>query len=158
MHDCCEGRGGLADNKTSDVLTLLAEIGAGGGDMISTSTTAGAFPKVADYPAKAQFGIRVEGKSLNKIAQDGDVLHCVRAETAGAEPQDGDLVVIEYCDGDAHHVVTRRMRQVADVCEFWPESDDLAFQNTPLIWNMGEDSRKFRILGKVLFAYRRLTA
>ena len=126
--------------------------------MISTSTAAGTFPKVADYPAKAQFDILVKGQSLSKIAQDGDVLHCVTAETAGAEPQDGDLVVIEYCDGDTHRIITRRMRQIGDFCEFRPESDDPALQESFLTWNMREDSDKFRILGKVLFAYRRLAA
>lgn len=157
MHDY-EGRNVHTTTKASDVHTLLAKIGAGSDDMISTSTSANVFPRVADYPAQSQFDIRVDGHFISKIARDGDVLHCVTADAAGAEPQDGDLVVIEYQDGGAHRIMARRMRQNGDFCEFRPESDDPALQNTYLTWNMREDSGKIRILGKALFAYRRLAA
>jgi hypothetical protein len=157
MHNY-EGRDAHAATKTSDVRSLLARISAESDDMISTSTSAGAFPRVADYPTQSQFDIRVDGPFINKIAQDGDLLHCVTPDAAGAEPQDGDLVVIEYRDEASHRIMTRRMRQIGDFCEFRSESDDPALQNASMIWNMREDSGKFRILGKVLFAYRRLAA
>ena len=103
MHNY-EGRDVHAATKTSDVRSLLARIGAESDDMISTSTSAGAFPRVADYPAQSQFDIRVDGPFINKIAQDGDMLHCVTPDAAGAEPQDGDLVVIEYRDEASHRI------------------------------------------------------
>ena len=157
MHDY-EGRDVQVVTHASNVRSLLAKIGTESDDMTSKAPSTEAFPHVADYPAKSQFNARVDGRFINKIAQDGDMLHCVTPDAAGAEPKDGDLVVIEYRDGAANRIMIRRMRQIGDICEFRPESDDPELQNASMIWNMRDDGGKFRILGKVLFAYRRLDA
>ena len=157
MHNY-EGRDVHVVTHISNARSLLAKISTESDDMTSIAPSTGAFPRVADYPAKSQFDARVEGRFINKIAQDGDILHCVTADAAGAEPQDGDLVVIEYRDGAANSIMIRRMRQIGDICEFRPESHDPELQKASMIWNMRNDGGKFRILGKVLFAYRRLDA
>jgi len=116
------------------------------------------FLPVADYPEHAQFRIVVVGNAINKIAQDGDTLHCVRADAVGAEPQDGDLVIIDCADGDDCRLVIRRLRRIGDLCEFRHESNDPAFQDAPLVRDMQQDDGSVRIMGKVLFACRRLGA
>ena len=116
------------------------------------------FLPVADYCRDAQFQILVVGNMVDKIAQDGDTLHCVQASAAGAEPQDGDLVVIDHADGDDCRLVIRRLRRIGDLWEFRHESNDPAFQDAPLVRDMRQDDGSIRIMGKVLFACRRLGA
>ena len=127
------------------------------GALVGASAAADFLP-VADYCRDAQFRILVVGNAVNKIAQDGDTLHCVRADAVGAEPQDGDLVVIDHADGDDCRLVIRRLRRIGDLWEFRHESNDPAFQDAPLIWDMRQDDGSIRIMGKVLFACRRLGA
>jgi len=116
------------------------------------------FLPVADYPEHAQFRIVVVGNAINKIAKDGDTLHCVQADAIGAEPQDGDLVVIDHAGDEDCCVAIRRLRRIGDLCEFRHESNDPAFQDAPLIQDSRQNDGKIRILGKVLFACRRLGA
>ena len=39
---------------------------------------------IPDYPAELQFGLRVRGESLNKIAPNGSTLHCLEFINGGA--------------------------------------------------------------------------
>ncbi len=125
---------------------------------------AGDFLPVADFPKESQFKLSVVGNSIDKIAQDGDTLLCVRSTVAGAEPQDGDLAVIELrdmvenCDGEGSRLAIRRLRRIGGLCEFRHVSNDPAFQEAPLFLDMRQDDGKIRIVGKVLFACRRLGA
>lgn len=114
------------------------------------------FPRVNDYPENLQFTMALIGNAVDKIAQDGDTLLCVRTGAAGAEPQDGDLVVIEHRDDADTRVAVRRLRRIGDLCEFRSESKDPAFEAAPLICNLRQDEGKILIIGKVLFAFRRL--
>jgi hypothetical protein len=127
-------------------------------DATSRTFSAADFPLVADFPEELQFRIAVVGNVIDKIAQDGDTLLCVRASAEGAEPQDGDLVVIDIGDREASRVEIRRMRRIGDVCEFRHESNDPEFQAAPLIYDMRQEEGRVRILGKVLLACRRLGA
>lgn len=122
------------------------------------------FPPVADFPKDAQFKLSVIGNSVDKIAQDGDTLLCVRSTVAGGEPQDGDLAVIELRgsgespDGEVSRLAIRRLRRIGGLCEFRHVSNDPAFQEAPLILDMRLDDGTIRIVGKVLFTCRRLGA
>lgn len=154
MHDIVEA-------SASDLLeTTDAPAAVGFVDLDTTARTslAGDFPPLADYPEALQFRIAVVGNSINKLAQDGDTLVCVRTGAAGAEPQDGDLVVIELLDDADSRVEIRRLRRIGDVCEFRHESKDPAFQDAPLTCDLRQDDGKVRMLGKVLLACRRLGA
>lgn len=127
-------------------------------DLLPRTPRAGSFPPVADYPQEAQFRIAVVGNMIDKIAQDGDTLICIRADVAGAAPQDGDLVVVEDHEDADYQVTIRRLRRVGDLCEFRNESSDPAFQGPPLICDMRFNDGTVRLLGKVLFACRRFDA
>ncbi len=127
-------------------------------DTTARTFPAGDFPLVADFPQELQFRIAVVGNMINKIAQDGDTLLCLRASAEGAGPQDGDLVVIDQGDNEVSRLSIRRMRRIGDICEFRHESNDPDFQEAPLICDMRQDEDRVRILGKVLLACRRLGA
>lgn len=154
MHDIV-GTGASDLTKTAHAPELVGDV-----DDAATARRFGAgdFLPVADYCLDAQFRITVVGNAINKIAQDGDTLHCVRADAVGAEPQDGDLVIIDCADGDDCRLLIRRLRRIGDLCEFRHESNDPAFQDAPLVRDMQQDDGSVRIMGKVLFACRRLGA
>jgi transcriptional regulator with XRE-family HTH domain len=42
-----------------------------------------------------QYGLIVRGSSINKFAEDGDILHCVDIATASLQPMNGELVIVE---------------------------------------------------------------
>ena len=127
-------------------------------DTTSQTSPAGDFPLVTAFPQELQFRIAVVGNMIDKIAQDGDMLLCLEASAEGGGPQDGDLVVIDIGDHEASRFAIRRMRRIGDLCEFRHESNDPEFQAAPLICDMRQDEGRVRILGKVLFACRRLGA
>lgn len=135
-----------------------AAIGFTDDDQQEPSAFPCSFPHVNEYPENLQFTIAVVGNAVDKIAQDGDSLLCVRTGAAGVEPQDGDLVVIEHRDDADTRVAVRRLRRIGDLFEFRSESRDPTFQDAPLTQDMQQSDGKIRILGKVLFAFRRLGA
>ena len=155
MQDMHEPRA-LNEMTTLGELSVQVDDGAELGDTIPRTPSGGNFPVISAYPPHAQFRVAVIGNAIDKIAQDGDTLLCVRADVAGAEPQDGDLVVIEYPEGEDFCVAIRRLRQIGDLCEFRQESNDPAFQGAPLIQDLRQAGGKIRILGKVLLAFRGL--
>ena len=154
MHDILDANAKLL----REAAETPAAIGFNDDDRQERASDPRGFPYVAEYPKDMQFGIAVVGNSINKLAQDGDTLVCVRTGAAGAEPQDGDLVVIEVLDNGNTRVAIRRLRRIGDVCEFRHESKDPAFQDAPLTCDLRQDDGKVRMLGKVLLACRRLGA
>lgn len=154
MHDIVEARAGDLQE------TAEGHEAIGFVDLGSTAWTPPAddFPYLPDYPEALQFRIAVVGNAIDKIARDGDMLLCLRADAATAQPQDGDLVVIEVLDDGESRVAIRRLRRIGDVCEFRHESNDPAFQDAPLICDLRQDDGKVRILGKAVIACRRLGA
>lgn len=101
-------------------------------------------PVVPDprYPRDATYGLFVAGTSINRIASEGDILICTDMRKTGAEPEDGDLVIVERqkAGGALREVTAKRVRFFADRTELWPESDDPRWQR-PIVFNgSGEDS------------------
>jgi SOS-response transcriptional repressor LexA len=78
------------------------------------------------YPQDAQFGLRVVGTSINKKAEDGEILHCVDRAIAGIEPNENDLVIVERrrAQGGVKEVTAKLYRRRGKVIELSPSSTD----------------------------------
>ncbi|MFG1184390.1 helix-turn-helix domain-containing protein [Xanthobacter aminoxidans] len=109
----------------------------------------------SNYEPKDCFGLVMRGRSLEKIANDGDVLFCVRLEASGRAPIAGDVVIVERRTPDdrwievsarviargAHgpvlHFASRDYRFVDEI-PYPPEGDD----------------KSVKIIGEVLYVVR----
>lgn len=108
-------------------------------------------------PFEYQFCLIARGTSLNKLAQDGDVLVCTDIIKSGAEIKDGDLVIVERrkYQGAMREVTAKRVRRANGGFELWPESIDPAFQ-TPIRIDDGEDDdEEIDVIAKVLWIMRK---
>ena len=82
----------------------------------------------ARYPVECQYALQVRGHSVNRIAKDGTILHCVDILGAGIELRNNDLVWIERRRGALVEATVKRVRKGKEGLELWPESDDPAHQ------------------------------
>lgn len=103
------------------------------------------------YPANAQYGLIVRGTSINRLAQDGEILVCIDIYATGLQPAYDDLVIVERCrDGGALCETTaKRYRPIKDGVELWPDSDDPRWQTPIRIDNALRDGDTVRILAIV---------
>lgn len=85
---------------------------------------------VDDYPVEAQYALRIVGNSLDRIAKDGAIIHCVDVGMASLTPRDGDLVCVERIRGGLREMTVKRLRRVNGALELWPESHDPSQQET----------------------------
>ena len=113
-------------------------------------------PAVSSYPVRFQFALIVDGNSVNKVAQHGEILICLDAATSGVIPKDNDLVVVERrrFDGAMIQLTAKRLRQGLNGLELWPESTDPAHQ-TPIPYNENKGD-EVSIRGKVLYVLRKV--
>jgi len=81
------------------------------------------------YPPEAQYALRVNGNSVNKVARDGIVVICVDVIAAGIEIRENDLVWVERRRGDLVEATVKRIRRGRNGLELWPESDDPRHQD-----------------------------
>lgn len=76
------------------------------------------------FPLDAQYALRVEGQSVDKVAPHGAIIHCLDLISGGVAPQDGDLVVVERRDRAGNIETTvKRLRNGS----LMPESADPRF-------------------------------
>lgn len=116
-------------------LPIRGEVAAGRWLEVDSYTVGDAYDAVPvqrdpRYPASAQYGLTVRGTSINRVAQDGEVLHCVDLVTGGVEPRDGDLVVaqLKRFQGGEVQVTAKRYRKRAKLIELSPDSTDPRWQ------------------------------
>jgi transcriptional regulator with XRE-family HTH domain len=79
---------------------------------------------VSDYPVEAQYALRIVGNSVDRIAKDGAIIHCIDVGMANLTPRDGDLVCAERIRGTLREMTVKRLRAVNGALELWPESTD----------------------------------
>jgi transcriptional regulator with XRE-family HTH domain len=79
---------------------------------------------VSDYPIEAQYALKIIGNSLDRVAKDGAIIHCVDVGMASLTPRDGDLVCAERIRGSLREMTVKRLRLVGGALELWPESTD----------------------------------
>lgn len=108
-------------------------------------------------PAEFQFALRVRGNSLNRIANDGDILVCTDIIKSGARIIDGDLVIVERVkfQRSLREVTAKRVREVDAGYELWPESDDPKHQDPIRIDNGQHDDEDIAVIAKVLWIMRK---
>lgn len=107
------------------------------------------------FPAMWQYAFRVEGTSLNKIAEPGSILICVDLIKSGTNIQDNDLVIVERTRfaGQMMERTAKRVRKVISGYELWPESTDPEHQK-PIRINGGDEGEEVRVAAKVLWIMR----
>jgi transcriptional regulator with XRE-family HTH domain len=148
--------GRVATSRVVPGLALYGEIAAGVWSEVSDNQD----PEVErvpvapdpDYPAHAQFALRVRGNSVDKIAKDGTILACVDIHEGGVDIRDGDLVCVERRRGSLVETTVKRVRKGAKSLELWPESDDPAHQK-PIPFERGKDIEGVTIRALVVGVY-----
>lgn len=83
------------------------------------------------YPKSAQYALRVEGNSVNRVAKPGSLVHCVDLQEAALEVRSGDLVVAERSKAGLIETTVKRFDSRNGKPVLRPESDDPSHQ-TPL--------------------------
>lgn len=116
-------------------------------------------PLMVGQPPEAQFGLLVRGPSINRVAQDGDILTCVRARAIKYRPTAGDLVIAERRreSGALVETTAKRLHKSEDgQLELRPDSDDPRHQTAiPLGTDDGDETVTVEIIALVNFAIRR---
>ncbi len=109
-------------------------------------------PALLDYPLDWQYAFTVEGASLNKRAEEGDILQCVDLIQSGLDIIDGDLVIVERTlhDGALIERTAKLVRKTSAGFELWPESTDPAHQS-PIVVNGAEMHEEVRIKAVVIW-------
>ncbi|WP_150524001.1 helix-turn-helix domain-containing protein [Roseibium sediminis] len=104
------------------------------------------------FPLPYQYLLRIKGESMNKIAQDGDLVLCVDYMQAGIDLKNNDIVIVERSrDGGLtiERTAKRAVRKNGSI-ELRPESTDPRFQE-PVIYNDHDnDTTEVRVIAKVI--------
>lgn len=110
------------------------------------------------WPAQAQYMVRVRGESLNKIAQEGDLLLCIDYLASGIEPKNGDLVIVERSrdmGATIERTAKRLIRHNGDI-ELRPESTDPRFQESVFYREGDPDHTIVTVKAKVISVVKQL--
>lgn len=113
-------------------------------------------PALLDYPLDWQYAFTVEGTSLNKRAEEGDILQCVDLIKSGLDVEDNRLVIVERTkhEGSMIERTAKRVRKTSSGFELWPESTDPAHQE-PIVLNGAESHEEIRIKAVVIWIMKR---
>lgn len=153
--------GGLDEiNKSVDMVLVRGKVAANTwmdvDDMDFSYDDMESVPSLSGYPPSWQFGLKVDGNCLNKIANHGDVLVCLDTIAAQLDIAENDLAIVERrkFNGQMVQRTAKRVRRSAKGFELWPESTDPSHQEPILLYEtvLGED---ITIIGKVLWILRR---
>ncbi|WP_299479315.1 XRE family transcriptional regulator [uncultured Roseibium sp.] len=108
------------------------------------------------FPIELQYLLRINGESLNKLAQSGDLILCFDYGQAGVEIQSGDLVVVERSRDGGHTIerTAKRVVQSLNGVQLLPESHDPRFQDPIVFDDFDEEESQVRIVAKVLSILR----
>lgn len=101
-----------------------------------------------DYPAGAQALYRVEGDSVNKSAQNGDIIHVVDVIEAGIAPTSGDMVLVRRDRAGLSEYTAKRYFKENGVEVLRPDSDHPAWQEAIEI--NGDADTQITVIGIVI--------
>ncbi len=110
------------------------------------------------FPTQSQYVVRVRGESLNKVAANGDLLLCVDYLSAGIEPKENDLVLVERSrdDGMTIERTAKRVIRMNGQSELMPESTDPRFQDT-IVFREGDfDHTEVTIKARIVMVFKPL--
>lgn len=108
-------------------------------------------------PQGARFGLIVAGTSINRIAQDGEVLVCTSLAETGIQIEHNDLVIVERLKGQdgLREVTAKRFCQFADRIELHPESNDPRWQEPIVLRHAENDGHQdVKIIARVEWVYK----
>lgn len=110
---------------------------------------------IPGYPEEQQFALRVAGHSLNLIAPEGSILHCVEYINGGAwDVLEGALVIVQHTkfQGQMIENTAKRIKQGLDGWELWPESNHPEFQEPLKVTDFQHEDcdDEIRVLAKVI--------
>lgn len=113
-------------------------------------------PSLSGYPPQWQFGLKVDGNCLNKVAAHGDILVCLDLRASNEDVMENDLVIVERkkFGGQMVERTAKRVRNTSHGYELWPESTDPAHQQ-PIILNDETPGIEVQVIGKVLWILKR---
>lgn len=118
----------------------------------------GEIPIAPGFPIEAQYGLEVDGPSINRIALPGDILVCVDIRKIRHRPKPGELVIAQRRRGGGALVETtaKRLHMNDDgSLELRPESTHPSHQKAvPLGTDDGDETVEVEIIGLVQFAIR----
>jgi len=148
----------IPDERGIRQVKVIGKVAAGSWREGDSHSDLGYVPAGGRFPAENQFGLIVEGTSLNKIARDGDRLVCVDTLKTGLAADPGDLVIVRRSkfNGLMFEFTAKRLHKTADGYELWPESDDPAWQEPIKIDSLHNgETDEICIIGKVLWILRK---
>jgi transcriptional regulator with XRE-family HTH domain len=127
------GRGSEQEiNATVEGLRLIGDIAAGVWREVPESQDMEyvrvPVAPVSDYPVEAQYALKIYGNSVDRVAKDGAIIHCVDVGIASLTPREGDLVCVERVRAGLHEMTVKRVRKGNGALELWPESTDPTHQ------------------------------
>lgn len=83
------------------------------------------------WPIEAQFGVVIEGDSVNLVAHNGDHALCLAAVAAPRDPKAGDWVVVDHFRNNLRERTIRKVHQSEDgTLQLCHLSDDPRFTDT----------------------------
>lgn len=110
------------------------------------------------YPAEAQYGLIVRGTSINRVANPGDVLHCLDTGIAPIDPDDDDLVIVERrrAQQGQREVTAKRIRRRGSIVFLMPDSTDKKWKPLDLDTSNSSDEEEIAVIALVLAIYKPL--
>lgn len=117
------------------------------------------FPITADpaYPHDAQFGLIVRGNSMNRVFDNGEVLHCLDVLIANVKPEENDIVIVERIRAQAsqREVTAKRITKRGKLIVLSPDSTESKWKPIEFNPKEGHDGdEEVRVVAVVLATYR----
>jgi SOS-response transcriptional repressor LexA len=116
------------------------------------------FPITADptYPFDAQYGLIVRGTSMNRFADNGEVLHCVDIIKASVEPAEDDVVIVERRRAQAsqREVTAKRIRKRGRMIVLAPDSTEAKWKPIEFDPSHQSDDESVEVIAVVIGIYK----
>ena len=134
---------------------VIGSVGAGLWRETQVNALAASGEEIPYLPTKTnngipQYGLRVEGNSMNKVVQAGEFVSICLVED-GARFYTNDIVVVEKCRAGLYETTLKRLKRMTeDTLVLEPESTDESF--TPLIMKK-EGDEEVRIVAVAIGKY-----
>jgi SOS-response transcriptional repressor LexA len=157
------GVGSAEGSKNTGGVRVIGEVAAGlwfdVEDVDVPKFTQYPIPTDKRYPVPAQFGLIVRGNSINNIAKEGEVLHCVDIGIATIDPSDGDLVIVERrrAQGSQKEVTAKILRRKGRLIHLHPDSSDERWKR-PIVLDpkKAPDDEEIALVAIVIAVYKPL--
>lgn len=109
------------------------------------------------YPTEVQFDMEVNGSAINKIAQAGMYVRCVDMRELKIEIKDGDYIVVERINDEGLQEISAKQYRVNGVIEeLHNATDEPLLKDQVIQINPAKNNSKIKIIGKILWAYKKL--